>query len=197
MPNVILENVSVKYKLRRKRYISATEDVSFTFPSDQITCIIGDSGCGKTSILRAIIGLVDFTGDVLYEDVSIKKFDARDRHISYVSQSIGLYPHMSIYNNIAFPLKVTGCQENEIRDRVGEVADLLHIRSILGRKPREISLGQAQRVAIARALVKKSMVYLFDEPFSSQDEEHKNQILKKMIQNIVISIKTFQNISVT
>ena len=170
MPNITLKDVTIKYKIKRKQFIEATNKLSYTFKSDQITCILGESGSGKTSLLRAIIGLSYYEGDIYFEDVSIKNLEIKDKGISYVSQLIGLYPSMSIYKNIAFPLLVAGCLNEEVNRRVEEVADLLKIRAILGRKPREISLGQAQRVAIARALVKKSNVYLFDEPFSNLDK---------------------------
>lgn len=188
MPNVKLENVTVKYKLKRKQFINATNDINIIFPTDKITCIIGESGCGKTSILRAIAGLIDFEGDIKFDDVSVKGISSDRRGISYVSQTIGLYPNLTVFNNIAFPLKIIGCSEEEIRTRVANIADLLHIRSIMSRKPREISLGQAQRVAIARALVKKSTVYLFDEPFSNLDKPLSMQLTRE-IKDIFIKNK--------
>lgn len=180
MPNVNLENVTVKYKLKRKQYINATNNVSVTFPNDKISCIIGQSGSGKTSILRAIAGLVMFDGDIKFDDISIKDMSPDKKGISYVSQTIGLYPNLTVFNNIAFPLKIIGCSEEEIRSRVASVADLLHIRAILSRKPREVSLGQAQRVAIARALVKRSLVYIFDEPFSNLDKPLSMQLTREL-----------------
>lgn len=180
MPNIFLEKVTIKYKLKKKQFINATNEVSLTFPNDKISCIIGESGSGKTSILKAIIGLVEYDGDIKFDDVSIKNIPTNMRGISYVSQNIGLYPNLTVFNNIAFPLKIVGCNEDEIRSRIANVADLLHIRPILSRKPREISLGQAQRVAIARALVKKSTVYIFDEPFSNLDKPLSMQLTKEI-----------------
>ena len=180
MPDIVLENVTVKYKLKRKQFLNATNNINVTFKSDKISCIIGQSGCGKTSILRAIAGIADFDGDIKFNTDSIKNVPIEKRGISYVSQIIGLYPNLTVFNNIAFPLKIVGCSEDEIRKRVAEVADLLHIRSIISRKPKEISLGQAQRVAIARALVKKSFVYIFDEPFSNLDKPLSEQLTREL-----------------
>ena len=172
MPNIRLENVTVKYKLKKKNYFIATDDVNVIFPDGKISAIIGESGCGKTSILRSVVGLInDYDGEIYFDNQVIKKFAIQDRNVSYVSQMIGLYPNMNVFNNIAFPLKVSHCSEEEIRRRVKEVTDLLHISHCLTRKPKQLSIGQAQRVAIARALVKRSIVYIFDEPFSNLDKE--------------------------
>ena len=100
MPSVVLENVSIKYKLKRKQYIDSVKNVSLTFPNNKITCIIGESGSGKTSILRAISGLIDFEGDIKFDDVSTKGLPPNKKGISYVSQNIGLYPNMTVFNNI-------------------------------------------------------------------------------------------------
>ena len=121
-------------------------------------------------------------GNIFFDDVDITQYDPASRGISYVSQMIGLYTNLTVFNNIAFPLKVSHTPSDEIRERVYEVAEMLQIDYLLSRKPRELSIGQAQRVAIARAIVKRSLVYLFDEPFSNLDKRLSVELVAELKQ---------------
>ena len=131
------------------------KDISITFSNGSFNVILGPSGQGKTTLLRTILGAVNYSGNVYFNDVLTDKISTKDLKISYVSQEYGLYPHMTIFNNIAFPLKNVRANREEIENRVLEVANALDIQVCLSRKPRHISGGQAQRVALAKALVKK------------------------------------------
>lgn len=184
MPNIVFKDVYVRYKIKRKQSVLAVEKANVTFDSHKINVIIGQSGSGKTSALRAISGLIDFTGEIYFDDILINDFATKDRNISYVSQLIGLYPNKTVFGNIAFPLRVAHASGEEIRKRVYEVASMLHIEQCLSRKPKDLSIGQCQRAAIARAIVKMSNVYLFDEPFSNLDSQL-SQELTMEIKNIL------------
>lgn len=181
MAKVILNHLKLVYKNKRKDYTTVTDDLSVVFDDAQVSVIIGASGCGKTSILRAIAGiLAPESGNIFFDNVDVTNFDPGSRNISYVSQAIGLYPNLSVFNNIAFPLRVAHTPADEIRERVQEVVEMLKIEHLLARKPRELSIGQAQRVAIARAIVKRSIVYLFDEPFSNLDKSLSSELIAEL-----------------
>ena len=183
MTKVTLKNVKIGYKVKRKQFNIVSENLNVAFPAGKISVIIGESGCGKTSVLRVIAGLLPpMEGNVYFDDIDVTKYDPASRNISYVSQMIGLYTNLSVFNNIAFPLKVSHTPSDEIRERVLEVAETLKIEHLLSRKPRELSIGQAQRVAIARAIIKRSMVYLFDEPFSNLDKKLSIELIAELKQ---------------
>ena len=183
MTKVTLKNVKLGYKKKRKQFEIVSENLNVTFPAGKISVIIGESGCGKTTILRAIAGLLPpLEGNIYFDDIDVTSYDPASRNISYVSQMIGLYTDLSVFNNIAFPLKVSRTPSEEIRERVLEAAETLKIDYLLSRKPRELSIGQAQRVAIARAIIKRSMVYLFDEPFSNLDKKLSVELIAELKQ---------------
>lgn len=183
MSKVTFKNVKIGYRVKWKTYNVISEDLSVSFPKGKISVIIGESGCGKTSVLRIIAGLLKpMEGNIFFDDVDITQYDPASRGISYVSQMIGLYTNLTVFNNIAFPLKVSHTPSDEIRERVYEVAEMLQIDYLLSRKPRELSIGQAQRVAIARAIVKRSLVYLFDEPFSNLDKRLSVELVAELKQ---------------
>lgn len=181
MPEVYLKQYTVKLKEKRKQYVTAVDNVDAHFHNGKVNVLIGPSGCGKTSLLRGIIGLIPHEGDILFDNINVNDFRIDEKGLSYVSQSLGLYPHLTVFNNIAFPLKVAGSDAEEIRRRVDEVSEMLKIKHCLTRKPRQLSLGQAQRVAIARALIKRPVLYLFDEPFSNLD--------KPLAEELIIELK--------
>ena len=180
MPEVYLKNFTVQLKEKRKQYVTAVDNVDVHFLNGQVNVLIGPSGCGKTSLLRGVIGLVPHEGDILFDNINVNEYRIDEKGLSYVSQSLGLYPHLSIFNNIAFPLRVAGSDPEEIRRRVDEVSELLKIKHCLTRKPRQLSMGQAQRVAIARALIKRPILYLFDEPFSNLDKPLAEELIIKL-----------------
>ena len=186
MPKITFKDVYIRYKIKRKQSILAVEKADVVFDSNKINVIIGQSGSGKTSVLRAIAGLIDFDGKIYFDDILINDFATRDRNVSYVSQLIGLYPTKTVFGNIAFPLRVAHASGEEIRKRVFEIASMLHIEQCLSRKPKDLSIGQCQRVAIARAMVKMSNVYMFDEPFSNLDSQLSHELsseIKRILNN--------------
>lgn len=177
MAKVTLKHIQLGYPIKRKEYKVIADDLNIVFPDGKISVIIGASGCGKTSILRSIAGiLTPMSGNIIFDETDVTSFDPGSRNVSYVSQMIGLYPNLSVFNNIAFPLKASHTPVEEIRERVLEVAEMLKIEHCIARKPKELSIGQAQRVAIARAIVKRSMVYLLDEPFSNLDRSLSHEL---------------------
>lgn len=181
MAKVTIAHAKLTYRKNRKKYTDVCEDLNVTFDDGKVSAIIGESGCGKTTILRAIAGIITpESGKIFFDDVDITSYDSASRNISYVSQAIGLYTNLSVFNNIAFPLQVSHTPADEIRERVQEVVELLKIEHLLARKPRELSIGQAQRVAIARAIVKRSIVYLFDEPFSNLDKKISRELIAEL-----------------
>jgi len=188
MSKVTLKNVNLGYKINRKEYNNVIDDLNMVIESEKISVIIGESGSGKTTIIRAIAGILKVDkGNIYFDDIDVTDYDSTSRNVSYVSQMIGLYPNFTVFNNIAFPLKISHTPAEEIRERVYEVADMLKIAHCLTRKPRQLSIGQAQRVAIARAIVKRSNVYLFDEPFSNLDKDLSRELtleLKKLLTSL-------------
>ena len=157
-----------------KNYGSKTivDRVSFEVAQGQFCILLGPSGCGKTTLLRMIAGLVPQDEGLLFiggRDVS--GLEPKDRDIAMVFQSYALYPHLSVYDNLAFPLAVRKTPRRETDDRVRQAAALLEIEHLLDRKPAQLSGGQRQRVAIGRALVRKPSLFLFDEPLSNLDAQ--------------------------
>lgn len=131
--------------------------------------IMGASGCGKTTLLKAIAGILHCDGTILVNQDDITRVPTEKRNMAFVSQEYILYQQMTIFDNIAFPLKVMGATKQEIRARVSDIAERLEITHCLSRRPKHLSGGQQQRVAIARALVRNPEICLFDEPFSNLD----------------------------
>ena len=169
MPQIELKDVYVEYSSRSGGKVAALNGFSAQFLNGKINVIVGSSGCGKTTLLRAVGGLVDYKGSILVGNEQVREMSPRDKNFAYVSQEYVLYPHMTIFENIAFPLKMLGAGREEIIGRVNEIAEKFDITACLSRKPRHISGGQQQRVALARALVKRPSVILMDEPLSNLD----------------------------
>ncbi|BAD85964.1 ABC-type maltdextrin transport system, ATPase component [Thermococcus kodakarensis KOD1] len=155
---------------------TAVKDMNLHIKDGEFMILLGPSGCGKTTTLRMIAGLEEptkgqiYIGDKLVADPEKGIFvPPKDRDIAMVFQSYALYPHMTVYDNIAFPLKLRKVPKDEIDRRVREVAEMLGLTELLNRKPRELSGGQRQRVALGRAIVRKPQVFLMDEPLSNLD----------------------------
>ena len=143
----------------------------------ELVVFLGPSGCGKTTTLRMLAGLEDATsGDIFIGDERINDVPTRHRDIAMVFQNYALYPHMTIADNIAYPLRVRKVARDEISQRVKRVADMLEIGQLLGRRPRELSGGERQRVALARAIIREPRVYLMDEPLSNLDAKLRVQM---------------------
>ena len=171
MPLIKIDNLSVSYP-PKKHPTKVLDGLSMEFKNGKVNVILGSSGSGKTTLVKSIIGLLDIdNGSIYFDDVEMNYISIKNRNIGYVDQNIRLYPHLSVFNNIAYPLTNTPASGEEIKQRVVEAADMMGIKHLLMRKPRQISLGQAQRVAIAKAIVKKPVLYIFDEPFSNLDEQ--------------------------
>lgn len=176
MSEIKTENLTVRYSAGKKSETTAIDGMNVVFPSDSFNVIVGYSGCGKTTLLRSILGLVGYAGHIYFDGGLIDGVDVNKRNFSYVSQEYALYSHLTVFDNIAFPLKAMGADKLEVRERVKEIADMLEIGHCLTRKPKHLSGGQQQRVAIARALIKRPRLCLFDEPLSNIDTEFRAKL---------------------
>ncbi|MEU4821527.1 sn-glycerol-3-phosphate ABC transporter ATP-binding protein UgpC [Actinomadura citrea] len=163
-----------------KRYgdgFPAVNDVSLDVRDGEFMILVGPSGCGKSTLLRMIVGLEDITsGEMLIGDRVVNKIAPRQRNLSMVFQNYALYPHLSVFENIAFPLRLAKVAGDEVRRRVDETAELLELTEHLDRKPANLSGGQRQRVAMGRAIVRQADAFLFDEPLSNLDAKLRGQM---------------------
>ncbi len=168
--------------------VFAVNDLSLQVRDEEFLVLVGPSGCGKTTALRMLAGLEEqTTGDIFIGERLVNDVAPKDRDIAMVFQNYALYPHMSVYDNIAFGLKLRGMPKAEIDRRVTEVADMLAIGQLLKRKPKELSGGQRQRVAVGRAIAREPSVFLMDEPLSNLDAKLRIQtraMLQKLHQRI-------------
>jgi len=150
--------------------VIAVNDLDIQMEDKEFLVLVGPSGCGKTTALRCLAGLEDITsGNILIGDQVVNDVAPKDRDIAMVFQSYALYPHMSVYDNMAFGLKLRKTPKDEIKRRVETAAGILGIEMLLDRKPRQLSGGQRQRVALGRAIVREPKVFLLDEPLSNLD----------------------------
>ncbi len=150
--------------------VHVIKDVSLDIKSQSFTVLVGPSGCGKSTMLRMIAGLEEVnSGTISIDDQVVNELPPKERNIAMVFQSYALYPHMTVFDNMAFGLKLEKKSKEEINDRVQEAARILQIQDYLKRKPKQLSGGQRQRVAIGRAITRKPKVFLFDEPLSNLD----------------------------
>ena len=148
----------------------AVSNVAFDIRDGEFAVFVGPSGCGKSTLLRLIAGLEDVTcGSIVFDGQDVTELAPAERGVAMVFQSYALYPHMNVYDNMAFGLKLAKTDKGSIAERVRETARILQIEHLLARKPRELSGGQRQRVAIGRAIVRQPRVFLFDEPLSNLD----------------------------
>jgi multiple sugar transport system ATP-binding protein len=165
-----MAGVAYDHVTKRFEDVVAVDDFTLEVPDQEFLVLVGPSGCGKSTALRLLAGLEEITrGNIYIGDRLVNSIPARDRDIAMVFQSYALYPHMSVYDNLAFGLALHKVPKPEIRRRVREAAQTLDIESLLGRKPRQLSGGQRQRVALGRAIVREPAVFLFDEPLSNLD----------------------------
>src|SRR3989338_4847190 len=163
MAQVSLKNVSKVFANGTK----GVDNVALGVENKEFMVLVGPSGCGKSTTLRMIAGLEEITqGEIYIGDKLVNDIHAKDRDIAMVFQNYAIYPHFSVFENMAFGLKLRGYPKSEIVRRVNEAADILGIKHLLARKPRELSGGERQRVAVGRAIVRKPLVFLFDEPLS-------------------------------
>ncbi len=187
MGSLKIENVSKIYS----ENVKAVNDVSLEINDKEFLVLVGPSGCGKSTLLRMIAGLEDITeGQIHIGDRLVNDVPPKDRNIAMVFQNYALYPHMTVFDNMAFGLKLRKYPKEEIKNRVQEAAELLGLTEYLGRKPKALSGGQRQRVAVGRAIVRKPDVFLFDEPLSNLDA-------KLRVQMRIELIKLHKRLSVT
>lgn len=184
MPDITVENLTVNYASNKKSVTLALDNVSVKFYSNKINVIAGSSGCGKTTLLKTIAGLIkESSGNIYFDNINARQLTIQERNLSYVSQNYVLFPHKTIYDNIAFPLKIMGAPREEVDARVIEIAKSLDLTACLTRKPKHISGGQQQRAALARALVKRPSACLMDEPLSNLDPELRGEA-RKLIKSV-------------
>ncbi|NLP11078.1 sn-glycerol-3-phosphate ABC transporter ATP-binding protein UgpC [bacterium] len=157
--------------------VKAVDAVDIFIEDKEFVVLVGPSGCGKSTTLRMIAGLEEITsGEIKIGDKVVNQVAPKDRDIAMVFQNYALYPHMTVYENMAFGLKLRKYSKQEIETRVREAAEILSINGLLQRKPKELSGGQRQRVAVGRAIVRKPQVFLFDEPLSNLDAKLRIQM---------------------
>jgi len=167
---MVMVEAEVRNFVKRFGKVVAVDHVSFKAKGREFFFLLGPSGSGKTTVLRCIAGLEDpDEGDILIDGVRINDVHPSKRDIAMVFQNYALYLYMTVYDNLAFPLKMKGFPKSEIEKRVREVAELLRISELLNRKPGQLSGDQQQRVALGRALVRRPKVFLMDEPLSNLD----------------------------
>ena len=178
MSTVSLKNI---YKIYDNK-VTAVHDFNLEIADKEFIVLVGPSGCGKSTTLRMIAGLEDISeGDLLIGGKRMNDVEPKDRDIAMVFQSYALYPHMTVYENMAFSLKLKKLPKDEIDKKVREAAEILDITQYLDRKPKALSGGQRQRVAIGRAIVRDPAVFLMDEPLSNLDAKLRNQMRAEII----------------
>ncbi|MGL5416752.1 MAG: ABC transporter ATP-binding protein [Clostridium sp.] len=176
---IALNNIGKKYESREDFTL---RNINLEIEDKDFCVILGPSGCGKTTLLRMIAGLNSITeGDLIFGEKRVNKLASKDRDIAMVFQSYALYPHMSVYDNMAFSLSMRKERKNIIDERVKEAAKLLQIENYLHCKPSDISGGQRQRVALGRAIVRKSKVFLMDEPLSNLDAKLREHMRVELV----------------
>ena len=172
MAKVILESISKMFGT-----VQAVKNFNLTVEDKEFAILVGPSGCGKSTALRMVAGLEEpSTGNIYIGDRAVNDLPPKDRDIAMVFQEYALYPHMSVFKNMAFGLKLRKFPRSEIDQRVKDAADILGIQGLLDRKPKQLSGGQRQRVAVGRAIVRKPAVFLFDEPLSNLDAKLRVQM---------------------
>lgn len=177
MANVTLKNVFKIYPADKGGEVTAVRDFNLEIKDREFVVFVGPSGCGKSTTLRMIAGLEEISrGEVIIGERTVNDVPPKDRDIAMVFQNYALYPHMSVYENMAFGLKLRKVPKEEIRSRVMDAAAILGITDYLERKPKALSGGQRQRVAVGRAIVRQPSVFLFDEPLSNLDAKMRVQM---------------------
>ena len=187
MEILTLKNISFSYKDKL-----IFDNYNFVINKEEIIAIIGPSGCGKSTLLKIINGLVtEYSGDVLLDGVNVNNIPVNKRDIVLMFQDNLLFPHMTIFENIEFSLKMKKYPKHKIKNMVDEVAKDIHLQDKLNKYPRELSGGQQRRVALARAVISKPKLLLLDEPFTGLDKEIKLEIM-----NLVRIIREKYNTSI-
>jgi len=183
MATVNIDHISKYYGQQ-----AVLDDVSLTIEKGEFVAVVGPSGCGKSTLLRLVAGLDTVSsGSILINNICVNKIPAAKRDMAMVFQSYALYPHMTVYDNMAYGLKMRGMKKIEIEQKVQDVAAMLQLTDFLQRKPQALSGGQRQRVAMGRAIVRSPAVFLFDEPLSNLDAKLRTEMrheIKKLHQKL-------------
>jgi multiple sugar transport system ATP-binding protein len=183
MAQVILENIVKKFGK-----IEVVHGISLDIADKEFVVLVGPSGCGKSTVLRMVAGLEKITGGtVRIGERTVNDVAPKDRDVAMVFQNYALYPHMNVFDNMSFGLKLSKTPKAEILERVNEAAGILGLQELLQRKPHQLSGGQRQRVAMGRAIVRKPSVFLFDEPLSNLDAKLRTQMrteIKRLHQKV-------------
>ena len=173
MEKLELKNV---YKHYVQGTVEAVKDLSLSLRNGELLAILGPSGCGKSSTLRMIAGIEDITkGEIYLDGEIINWLSAKERNIALAFETYALYPHLSLFENIAFPLRIRGRKDQEVRKEVKKIADMLEISNVLSKLPSEVSGGHQQRTSLARALIRPASLYLLDEPLSHLDTQQRTE----------------------
>ena len=174
MAFIDLKNISKQYSSSSNRVVN---NVNLEVQEGEFLVLVGPSGCGKSTTLRMIAGLEEISeGEIYIDGKLVNNIPPKDRDIAMVFQNYALYPHMSVFENLAFGLKLRKLKKEEIKERVNYAAKILEIEDLLDRKPKQLSGGQRQRVAVGRAIVRNPKVFLFDEPLSNLDAKLRVQM---------------------
>ncbi len=182
MAKVSVQHVSKIYTAEKGREVTAVDDFNLEVNDREFVVFVGPSGCGKSTMLRMIAGLEEISkGDIHIGNKRVNDVAPKDRDIAMVFQNYALYPHMTVYENLAFGLKLRKFPKAEIKKRVTEAAGILGIEKYLDRKPKALSGGERQRVAVGRAIVRQPKVFLFDEPLSNLDAKMRVQMRAEII----------------
>ncbi len=183
MNAIELKDFSCYYQ-NKKEYITALSHLDLSVKQGEFLVVTGESGSGKSTLLKACLGLAEFfEGDLFIDGDPIERIDLKSGRFSYIRQEIALYPNLNVYENIAFPLRAAKIPHEEVDRRVKEMAEIIGMRLLLTRKPKQLSGGQQQRVAIGRTLIKNPDYIFMDEPFSNTDVSLRGELgmyLKKM-----------------
>ena len=183
MSGVVLEKLSKNFRVGQRGEVRALHDFSMTIVSHELIALVGPSGCGKTTMLRLIAGLEEPTsGSIYIGDELVNNIPAKDRDVAMVFQQPALFPHLNVFENIAFGLKLRKFPKTEIEIRVAEAAQILGLSEKLRSHPNDLSGGEAQRVALGRALVRRPKLFLLDEPLSSLDAPTRKQLRLQITQ---------------
>ena len=165
------------FYVNKKEQFAALDKLTFSINRGELFVVVGESGSGKTTLLKSILRMIPYVdGEMLVDGISIDDLDIKSCNFAFVDQEVTLYPNKTIYENIAFPLLMSRTPYEEIDRRVKEIADIMDIRWLLSRKPKQLSGGQQQRVGLARAIIKNPDLILLDEPFSNLDPEIRRQM---------------------
>ncbi len=179
MSRVYLENVTKIFNGK----VTAVDNITLEIADGEFFVLVGPSGCGKSTVMRIIAGLEEVSsGKVYIGERLVNDVAAKDRNVAMVFQNYALYPHMNVFDNMAFGLKLRKVAKNEIKNRVEQAAKILNIDHLLMRKPKELSGGERQRVAVGRAIVRNPSVFLFDEPLSNIDAKLRVQMRAELTQ---------------